>query len=139
MIVVSSGLELVVASADGTAPTHIRPDLNPADFERVSDPAWSPDAKRIAFVATETSGTRDIYVVAPAGKSLARLPLECGLNGASSPTWSPNGEFLGFDCDQSIAVARVSGKNLVPIGSGLNSTLAWSPDGTQIVFSEQSA
>jgi Tol biopolymer transport system component len=68
-----------------------------------------------------------------------RLPLACGSNGASSPTWSPSGEFLGFDCDQSIAVAYADGRNLVPLGSGLSSTLAWSPDGAQIVFSERSA
>ena len=67
-----------------------------------------------------------------------RLPLGCGSNGASSPTWSPSGEFLGFNCDQSIAVAYANGSNLLPIGLGLDSMLAWSPDGTQIVFSDQS-
>ncbi|MGD0274387.1 MAG: hypothetical protein ABSB96_11770 [Gaiellaceae bacterium] len=139
LIVVSFLLDLVVANADGSAPQSVPLGLDPADYERVSDPAWSPDGTRIAFVATETSGTRDIFVVGPAGRSLARLPLECATIGASSPTWSPSGEYLGLDCDQSIAVADADGRNLVPIGSGLNSMLAWSPDGTQIVFSEQSA
>ena len=138
MIVVGSGLQLVVASADGSAHHNVSLALDPANYESVSDPDWSPDGNKIAFVAMETSGTRDIYVVSPAGRFLTRLPLECGSNGASSPTWSPSGVYLGFDCDQSIAVADAGGHNLVPISSGLNSMLAWSPDGTQIVLSEQS-
>ena len=139
VIVVASGLELSVAGSDGSGLYGIPFELDPANYKRVSDPDWSPNGMKIAFVATKKSGTRDIFVVTPTGGSLSRLPLECGSNGASSPTWSPNGEFVGFDCDQSIAVAYADGSNLVPIGSGLNSMLAWSPDGTQIVLSEQSA
>jgi len=138
MIVVGSGRDLVIAGADGSAPTRLHLDLDSAKYGRVSAPDWSPDGDRIAFVATETSGTRDIFVVGPGGKYLARLPLVCGSNGASSPTWSPNGERIGLDCDQSIYVVKKDGSNLVPISSGRNSQLAWSPDGTQIVFSEQS-
>jgi Tol biopolymer transport system component len=138
-IAVSSGLELVVAGEDGIAPTRLHLNLDPAHYQSVSEPDWSPDGTKIAFVATETSDTRDIFVVGLAvGAPVVRLPLECGSNGASSPTWSPSGVFLGFNCDQSIAVAQANGKNLVPIGSGLDSMLAWSPDGTQIVFSDQS-
>ena len=138
-IVVSSGLDLVVAGEDGISPTRLHFNLDPAHYERLSDPDWSPNGNEIAFVATETSGTRDIFVADPvAGGPLVRLPLGCGSNGASSPTWSPSGEFLGFNCDQSIAVAYANGSNLLPIGLGLDSMLAWSPDGTQIVFSDQS-
>ena len=137
LIVVASGLDLVVAGSDGSAPSALHLALDPTDFTSVSDPDWSPDGTKIVFVATEISGTRDLFVVSPYGGFLKRLPLECGSTGASSPTWSPSGVFLGLSCDQSIAVVYADGSNLVPIGEGLDSTLAWSPDGSQIVLSEQ--
>lgn len=147
-LVVASGLDLVIANADGSNQIPLGLNLDPTQYTSVSEPAWSPGTSNessIAFVATDTSGIQSIFVVAwktnalrVRSSSLGPLPLGCDTIGASSPSWSPNGSRIAFVCDQSIASANSDGSDLSPLASIQNATLAWSPDGSQIVYSDQS-
>ena len=65
-LVVASGLDLMIANADGSEPTSLGLTLDPATFTHVSEPDWSPkkaSSSSIAFVATNVSGIRNIFVV----------------------------------------------------------------------------
>jgi Tol biopolymer transport system component len=147
-LVAAFGRDLEIANSDGTNPTPLDLKLDPAKYVSVSEPTWTAGAKSnessIAFTATDTSGIKNIFVVGLPAKSpkakagtLEPLPLGCGTIGAGSPTWSPDGSLLAFACDQSIAISRSDGSNPRPLSSAPNAMLAWSPDGSQIVFSKQ--
>jgi TolB protein len=76
-----------------------------------SDPAWSPDGRRIAFSATREWVTPRIYVM-DADASNHRLISEGGSDRA--PTWSPRGNAVAFwsarwPTTQGIYVADVAG------------------------------
>jgi Tol biopolymer transport system component len=137
LIVVGSGSQLEVSNSDGSGSATIPLELDYESYVRVSEPDWSPDGSKIAFVATEASGTRDLFLVSPTGSSPTRIPVGCGSLGATSPSWSPDGNWLVFNCEGSIAIAHPDGSLLTPLTSGQNATIAWSPDGSQIAFSEQ--
>ncbi len=64
-----------------------------------TDPAWSPDGTRIAFISkreidTETSLTNDIFTLNPDSGALHRLT--DGSNHCSAPSWSPDSANLAF-------------------------------------------
>lgn len=147
-LVVASGPNLVVANSDGTEPIALDLNLDTDKFTRLSEPDWSISKKKsvssIAFVATSTAGLRSIFVVElqaktlkPKTSRLEPLALGCGTIGASSPSWAPDGSLIAFACDQSIAFSAGDGSNPNPLGVAENATLAWSPDGSQIVYSRQ--
>jgi len=66
-------------------------------FHRDGSPRWSPDGRRIAFVAPESEEEKakgQIWVIPVVGgeaKQLTRLK-----QGASAPTWSPEGRQIAF-------------------------------------------
>ena len=114
----------------------------------VSDPQWSPDGRRLAFVRDE-----EIWVVEADGSRLAKVTGHRA--GTSAPRWSPDGKRLAF-------VSRRRGwsqvwvidapvprrgrpaneprppeaRALTPAGVDVTS-LAWSPDGSQIAVTAQ--
>ena len=58
-----------------------------------SNPVWSPDSKRLAFIS-DRDGKRQIYVIAPAGGEATQLTnLETGV---SAMSWSPDGASVAF-------------------------------------------
>jgi dipeptidyl aminopeptidase/acylaminoacyl peptidase len=60
-----------------------------------SDPAWSPDSRRIAFSARrEGDEVNQIYVLDLAGGDAVRITDL--VMGASAPRWSPDGKLLAF-------------------------------------------
>src|SRR5262245_14731313 len=58
-----------------------------------SNPQWSPDSKRIAFVS-DCDGKRQIYLIAPDGGESVQLT--SAENGVSSIGWSPDGKQIAF-------------------------------------------
>jgi Tol biopolymer transport system component len=115
-----------------------------------SQPAWSPDHQRIAFVRSQeyeppssesgSSETQNFIYVMNADGFWQRKLLDAA--SASGPTWSPDGERIAFSADlshegtTSIYVMNSDGsgepKRLSTGAGDLNP--AWSPDGKEIAF-----
>jgi len=96
-----------------------------------SQPALSPDGRRLAFVAY-AGGGRHLVWVRPLGSLIAQA-LE-GTEDGSYPFWSPDGKFLGFFAHGKLKRIAVSGgppQTLCDASAGRGA--AWSRDGV-IVF-----
>jgi Tol biopolymer transport system component len=114
----------------------------------VSEPAWSPDGGRIAFVTTleDDSDTPDksIFVIDPDGSGLVNLTR--GRGSDESPTWSPDGSMIAFTLSgkgeegSEIAVMNRDGGDRTNLTRrrGFDVSPDWSPDGRQIVYHRSS-
>ncbi|MDW8069715.1 MAG: hypothetical protein RML46_12490 [Anaerolineae bacterium] len=106
-----------------------------------AQPAWSPDGRRIAFVAPGVGreNNADIFVVNADGSGLFNLtehPAE-----DLQPTWSPDGQHIAFVTTRQghwgIYAITVDGNDLTSIfySPDIGAYLpTWSPDGSQIAF-----
>jgi TolB protein len=111
------------------------------------EPTWSPDSKRIAFVA-EGEDNSGIWVVDADGNN--RVNLINSPASTSFPAWSPDGKTIAFvsfqippsppelmamDFDGSNA-RRLEGPN--PVVPGTSPPFIWSPDGSKLLFVNES-
>jgi dipeptidyl aminopeptidase/acylaminoacyl peptidase len=122
--------------------------MTPEDLLRiiwVSDPQISPDARRVAFVATTLSEDRDeylsqIWMADTAGGAARRFT--GGPKRDTTPRWSPDGQRLAFVSERE---AKKKGQlYVIPADGGEPTRLtdlpngvadpAWSPDGTRLAF-----
>jgi len=124
--------EIYVMNPNGSGQTRLT--FNKAED---LDPAWSPDATRIAFV-------RDgqILIISPDGSTEKVLTDPAHHR---RPSWSPDGKLIAFDSTRDkagvardIFIMKADGTNQTRITTGgddeSNSAPAWSPDGRSIAF-----
>jgi Tol biopolymer transport system component len=109
---------------------------------RDSDPAWSPDGSRIAFVRRQPRLGAAVFLVGPDGRGLCRLtPFSVS---AYTPAWAPDatrlayvtGDGRGFGLE--LVNADGSGRRLLT-PQRLDFNPAWSPDGSEIAYSREAS
>jgi TolB protein len=106
-----------------------------------TDPSWSPDGTRIAYVSTK-DGETALYVMDLIDSKVTRLTRGGGWNG--NPTWSPDGEWIMFDSSRDGPSAEARNLFVVrPDGTDLrrvtrlphyNGQPSWAPDGKRVAF-----
>lgn len=100
---------------------------------RGTQPAWSPDGRRIAFVRDG-----EVHVAAADGSGDRRLTPGSLL--ASAPAWSPDGTRIAFGGVRDIFTVRLVDRKVTNLTHSPkpwlgNFTPAYSPDGRRIAFS----
>ena len=111
-------------------------------YELSSEPAWSPDGRKIAFVGMADDGNTDVYVVGADGLGQQRLTRHPKVDG--NPAWSPDGRKIAFtrgDREWSpgqkthIYVMNADGSRQRRLTHGdVHFSVAWSPDGQKMLF-----
>jgi Tol biopolymer transport system component len=105
-----------------------------------SQPAWSPDGRRIAFVS-ERDRNPEIYVMNADGTNQRRLTKGAAVE--YKPTWTPDGMRIAFvserDGNPEIYVMRSDGSETIRLteSDGVDDDPHWSLDGSRIVFASE--
>jgi Tol biopolymer transport system component len=126
---------IYVANADGTHP-------RPVTDRAASEPSFSPDGKKIAFVYATLVGdyfryATDVYTVGTSGKDEKRLTTDTW---AYDPVWSPDGSKIAYTSYpnriEQIYVMNADGSNQHNISHSntYDSQPSWSPDGTKFAY-----
>jgi len=92
----------------------------------------SPDGRRLAFTGVDESGTSALWVHDFTTGTSRRLP---GTEGARSPSWSPDGQWLAFGAVRQLKKVSLDGSppQLVTTLENFVGSGAWTGDG-RIVF-----
>jgi Lysyl oxidase/WD40-like Beta Propeller Repeat len=97
---------------------------------RASAPAWSPDGRRLAYVARAAGGQQDLYVEDADGRNRARLTRTPGSE--ASGVWSPDGRRLVVERAGRLHVIGADGRGERLLTTG--SEPDWSPRSKRIAF-----
>jgi Tol biopolymer transport system component len=106
-----------------------------------SDPAWSADGLRLAFVS-DRGGSPAIWTMNADGSGAAQFSV--GAGDASEPAWSPDGTRIAYavnnGTDEDVVVQPLSGglRLTVAGGAGDQDLPVFTPDGTRVVFNDDS-
>ncbi len=94
------------------------------------EPAWSADARRLAYVAPGADGAGDLYAADADGRRRGRITYTPADEG--NPDWAPDGRRIVVERDGHIVVVRADGGRELPLAPGHEPD--WSPNGRLIAF-----
>jgi TolB protein len=124
---------LVVADADGANPAVIAESEQP-----IMSPAWSSDARRIAYVSFESHSSA-VYVQELATGQRRVVSSHPGINGA--PAWSPDGSRLALTLSRDegnldVFVLNPGSNDMRRLtdNPAIDTEGAWAPDGKSLYF-----
>jgi len=121
--------DIYLMNADGTGQTRLT-------HGEGSDPSWSPDGTKIAFMAPDATTTASgINVINIDGSNHVQIG---GLVG-SNPDWSPDGTKLVFTHFQDVYIMNSDGTGIVAVTDDDYEDMwpAWSPDGSTIAYTSE--
>lgn len=132
------GYRLVIADADGANERIVFASPQP-----IMSPAWSPDAKSLAYVSFH-SGLPRIYVQELRSGKQVPVSARSGIN--SAPTWSPDGTQLAValsrrDGNVDIYLLTLASQELRRLTEdpAIDTEPAWAPDGRSLYFTSDRA
>jgi len=149
----SDGAKLAFSAARSGDPEIFTSDANGGNLKQITtfkgpdvSPTWNPKTNaQIAWCSGRT-GLPQIYMMDSDGTSVQRLT-DGGY--ATSPSWSPNGQFLAFAWNrkygpgapggQDIYIMDIASKRWTQLthDEGRQDFPSWSPDGRHIVFQRE--
>lgn len=123
---------LIVADQDGFNPRTIAT----AD-DVIMSPSWSPDGRKLAYVAFR-NGRTEIYTHELATGQATRVSARPGINGA--PVWSPDGRYLALTLSHAgspdiyVHDLQTGQQRRITESRSIDTEASWSPDGKSLVF-----
>jgi Tol biopolymer transport system component len=134
--------------SNGTGARRVSRFASEADFYDASAPAWSPDGRRLVFVASyylrdaqgeliqgedDLAGETGLFVANRDGGRARRL--RAGAGCCAGPAWSPDGRTLAFVYKNNVALMRADGGPVRVPRRGLRpGPLQYSSDGRKLLF-----
>jgi len=94
---VSGQCGLWIMNSDGSGVTRL------TSGEKDSQPAWSPDGSRLAYISEVSPGNWEVFVINADGSGKKQLTDNIHSDGL--PTWSPDARWIAFRSDRSGAWA----------------------------------
>jgi len=130
--------DIYLGNLDGSTLRRLTSDGSPTSFN--TEPAWSPDGRRIAFSKFDGQWGAAIYVIDLERGNTRRLSPAVAYD--ATPTWSPDGSRIAFENradNQSggqIFVMNADGTRRVQLTTNRQPTSspAWSPNGHRIAY-----